>query len=57
MPPTRLELEYFKADNAPKKREKLLDMLLKDPTLAKKLGDGWKQKMLQPEDKLLWSRG
>ncbi len=50
--PTHLEIEYFKADKDPKKREKLLDMLLKDAAAAKKLGDGWKQKMLQQRFKV-----
>jgi hypothetical protein len=45
--PTTLEIEYFKADKDPKKRDKLLDLLLKDPEVAKKLGDGWKQRMRQ----------
>ena len=49
--PTHLEMEYFKADKDPKKRDKLLDLLIKDPAVAKKLGDGWKQKMLQAEEK------
>jgi RNA polymerase sigma factor (sigma-70 family) len=47
-PPTHLEIEYFKADKDPRKRDKLLDLLIKDPAVAKKLGDGWKKKMLQP---------
>ncbi len=47
--PSTIELEYFKADKNPKKREKLLDLLLKDPAVAKKLGAGWKQKLLQPD--------
>jgi hypothetical protein len=46
--PTALEAKYFAEDQDPKKREKLLDLLLKDPALAKKLGDDWKQKMLEP---------
>jgi hypothetical protein len=33
--PTHLEIEYFKADKDPKKRDKLLDMFLKDPAVAK----------------------
>jgi RNA polymerase sigma factor (sigma-70 family) len=45
-PPTRVEQEYFLADQGPKKREKLLDTFLKDPAVARKLGDEWKQKML-----------
>jgi hypothetical protein len=44
--PTALEQKYFVEDKDPKKREKLLDMLLKDPAVAKKLGDDWKKKML-----------
>ena len=46
-PPTALEEKYFAEDKDPKKREKLLDTLLKDPAVAKKLGDQWKQKMLE----------
>src|SRR5262249_2885938 len=44
--PTALELKYFTEDKDPKKREKLLDTLLKDPAAQKKLGDSWKAKML-----------
>jgi RNA polymerase sigma factor (sigma-70 family) len=44
--PTALEEKYFAEDKDPKKREKLLDTLLKDPAVAKKLGDDWKKKML-----------
>jgi hypothetical protein len=44
--PTALEEKYFAEDKDPKKREKLLDALLKDPAVAKKLGDDWKKKML-----------
>lgn len=44
--PTALELKYFTEDKDPKKREKLLDTLLKEPAVQKKLGDTWKQKML-----------
>src|SRR6185503_11204489 len=47
--PTALELKYFTEDKDPKKREKLLDTLLKDPAVQKKLGDAWKKKMLAPE--------
>jgi RNA polymerase sigma factor (sigma-70 family) len=46
--PTCIEIEYFKGDKDPKKREKLLDLLLKDPAVAKRLGNAWKQKLLQP---------
>jgi hypothetical protein len=45
--PTTVEVEYFKADKDPRKREKLLDSLLKDPAVAKKVGEGWKDRMLQ----------
>jgi hypothetical protein len=45
-PPTSLEEKYFAEDKDPKKREKLLDTLLKDPAIAKKLGDEWKKRML-----------
>lgn len=44
--PTRIEREYFAADPDPKKRAKLLDLLLKDPAVAKKVGPGWKARML-----------
>ena len=44
--PTALEEKYFAEDKDPKKREKLLDALLKDPAVAKKVGDDWKKKML-----------
>ncbi len=44
--PTALELKYFTEDKDPKKREKLLDALLKDAAVQKKLGDEWKKKML-----------
>jgi hypothetical protein len=44
--PTALEEKYFAEDKDPKKREKLLDLLLRDPAAAKKLGDDWKKKML-----------
>lgn len=46
--PTRLEREYFLADKNPKKREKLLDLLLSDPAVAKKVGPEWKKSMLNP---------
>ncbi|MDB5313073.1 MAG: hypothetical protein JWO38_7275, partial [Gemmataceae bacterium] len=46
--PTALEEKYFLEDKDPKKREKLLDLLLKDPAVAKKVGDDWKKKMLDP---------
>ena len=46
--PTALETKYFTEDKDPKKREKLLDTLLKDPAVQKKLGDAWKAKMLEP---------
>jgi RNA polymerase sigma factor (sigma-70 family) len=46
--PTALEEKYFAEDKDPKKREKLLDLLLKDPVVAKKLGADWKKKMLEP---------
>lgn len=47
-PPTPLEEKYFAEDKDPKKREKLLDTLLKDPAVAKRLGDDWKKQMLAP---------
>jgi RNA polymerase sigma factor (sigma-70 family) len=46
-PPTPLEEKYFAEDKDPKKREKVLDTLLKDPAVARKLGEGWKKKMLE----------
>jgi RNA polymerase sigma factor (sigma-70 family) len=46
--PTRVEKEYFLKDKDAKKREKLLDALLSDPAVAKKVGPEWKQKMLNP---------
>jgi RNA polymerase sigma factor (sigma-70 family) len=45
-PPTGLEERYFTEDTDPKKREKLLDSLLKEPAVAKRLGDDFKAKML-----------
>jgi RNA polymerase sigma factor (sigma-70 family) len=50
-PPTSLEEKYFSEDKDPKKREKLLDTLLKDPVVAKKLGDDWKKKILESHSK------
>jgi len=47
-PPTALEERYFTADADPKKREKLLDALLADPTALRRVGDGWKRRMLTP---------
>jgi RNA polymerase sigma factor (sigma-70 family) len=47
--PTALETKYFTEDKDVKKREKLLDTLLKDPAVQKKLGDAWKAKMLAPK--------
>jgi RNA polymerase sigma factor (sigma-70 family) len=46
--PTRIEKEYFLKDKDAKKREKLLDALLTDPAVAKKVGPEWKQNMLAP---------
>ncbi len=40
--PTRIEKEYFLKDKDAKKREKLLDALLTDPAVAKKVGPEWK---------------
>jgi RNA polymerase sigma factor (sigma-70 family) len=53
--PSAVEEKYFTEDKDPKKREKLLDLLLKDPAVARKLGDDWKRKMLeaQPQGTLL----
>ena len=47
--PTVLETKYFTEDKDPKKREKLIDTLLKEPAVQKKLGDAWKAKMLEPK--------
>ena len=47
-PPTALEERYFAADADPKKREKLLDALLADPASLRRVGDGWKRRMLSP---------
>lgn len=49
--PTALETKYFTEDKDPKKREKLLDTLLKDPVVQKKLGESWKAKMLAAGDR------
>lgn len=49
--PTRVEREYFLADKDAKKREKLLDQLLKDTAVAKKVGPEWKANMLNPPQK------
>src|SRR4029079_5322529 len=49
--PTALEERYFTEDKDPKKREKLLDLMLKDPAGARKVGDEWKKKMLDPPQK------
>lgn len=46
--PTALEERYFAGDKDPKKREKLLDLMLKDPAVARKVGEDWKKKMLEP---------
>jgi RNA polymerase sigma factor (sigma-70 family) len=45
-PPTALEEKYFAEDKDPKKREKLVDLLLKEPAVAKKLGDDFKKRVL-----------
>jgi RNA polymerase sigma factor (sigma-70 family) len=45
-PPTALELKYFTEDKDPQKREKVLDLLLKDAAVAKKLGPDWRNKVL-----------
>lgn len=47
--PTTLERKYFTEDKNPRKREKLLDLLLEDAALAKKLGSEWKRKMLEAQ--------
>jgi len=54
--PTALEEKYFAEDKDPKKREKLLDTLLKDPAVAKKLGDEWKKKMLAAPAQTSWAK-
>jgi hypothetical protein len=54
--PTALETKYFAQDQDPKKREKLLDELLKDPAVQKKLGEEWKKKVLAGNPKgAAWS--
>lgn len=54
--PTALETKYFAQDKDPKKREKLLDELLKDPAVQKKLGEEWKKKVLAGNPKgAAWS--
>jgi len=50
---TPLEERYFTEDANPKKRDKLLDELLKDPAVAKKLGADWKKKMLEPKPEMM----
>jgi hypothetical protein len=52
--PSAVEERYFAEDKDPKKREKLLDLLLKDPAVAKRLGDDWKKKMLEPKSSITW---
>lgn len=52
--PTRIEKEYFLADKDAKKREKLLDQLLKDQAVAKKVGPEWKANMLNPPQTYLF---
>jgi hypothetical protein len=54
--PSAVEERYFAEDQDPKKREKLLDLLLKDPAVAKKLGDDWKKRMLEPQVQALPAR-
>jgi hypothetical protein len=49
--PSAVEERYFAEDKDPKKREKLLDLFLKDPAVARKLGDDWKKKMLGSQDR------
>jgi hypothetical protein len=44
--PTALELKYFAEDQDPKKREKLVDLVLADPAVAKKLGPEARAKLL-----------
>jgi hypothetical protein len=46
VPATALELKYFAEDKDPKKREKLVDLVLADPAVAKKLGPDAKTKLL-----------
>jgi hypothetical protein len=46
VPATALELKYFAEDKDPKKREKLVDLILTDPEVAKKLGQDAKEKLL-----------
>jgi hypothetical protein len=44
--PTALEQKYFAADKDPKKREKLVDLLLKNANVAKKVGPEWRSRVL-----------
>ena len=53
--PTAIEERYFTEDKDPKKREKLLDTLLKEPAVAKKLGDDFKKKMLAGQPNANWA--
>ena len=60
-PPTAIEEKYFAEDKDPKKREKLLDALLNDPAVQKKVGVDWKKQMLASQpyattDQLLVAR-
>jgi RNA polymerase sigma factor (sigma-70 family) len=53
--PSEVEKRYFAEDKDPDKRAKLLDLLLKDPAVAKKLGDDWKKTMLAPPASPVWA--
>jgi hypothetical protein len=52
VPATALELKYFAEDKDPKKREKLVDLILADPAVAKKLGPNGKSQLLSEPDRV-----
>jgi RNA polymerase sigma factor (sigma-70 family) len=45
--PTDLERQYFLADTNPDRRTRLVDLVLKDPAVARRVGSEWKQKVLE----------
>ncbi|HSQ57402.1 MAG TPA: DUF1549 domain-containing protein, partial [Gemmata sp.] len=55
--PSALEKKYFTEDKDPKKREKLLDALLKEPEVQKKLGDDFKKRMLAGAQTFQYQKG
>jgi hypothetical protein len=60
--PSDLERHYYQSDTDAKRREKLIDLVLKDPAVAKRVGSGWREKMLAHPfssmngRRLFWSR-